>query len=196
MKHLLFKFGRRNIFGLGLVLIGTVSGCLLTPVQQAEVAKTMMQQAKGMIEEKAIKEETRPDQGVDILLMPNPEYSPAQVVEIQLAALKNNDRTDDGIAIVFRFASSANKRSTGPLERFKGIIKNPHYRPLLNHLRTSLDPIKIAGNEAVQRVTLVDTIGNEIVYLFFLSKQLEAPCAGCWMTDGVIVEGITPGQTA
>lgn len=56
--------------------------------------------------------------------------------------------------------------------------------------------VVITGEVARHRVTVIDATGNEIVYVFFLSKQTEGPCAGCWMTDAVIVESVKPGRTA
>lgn len=196
MEPILFKFRQRYIFWLGTILILMMNGCLLTPTQQAEVANTLVNETKVVIGQKAVNNEMGSAPSEDSSPKPSPDYSPDQVVTIQLDALKNNNRADDGIATVFSFASPANKRLTGPLKRFKNIIRDPNYRPMLNHLSTSLDPVRISGNEAVQRVTLIDAVGNEIVYLFFLSKQRRSPCAGCWMTDAVIVESVTPGQAA
>jgi hypothetical protein len=45
---------------------------------------------------------------------PNAQLTPDQVFKIQLEALRTNDENDRGIEITFRFASPANKRSTGP----------------------------------------------------------------------------------
>jgi hypothetical protein len=119
------------------------------------------------------------------LPQPNPELSPDQVVRIQVEALQNNDSEDRGIEITFRFASPANKQFTGPIGRFKRMVKNPAYRPMLNHKAAEYDPIEISGETATQRVTIIDTNGNATVFRFALSKQSGAPCDGCWMTDSV-----------
>jgi hypothetical protein len=125
---------------------------------------------------------------------PSPELMPDQVVKIQLEALQSNDSTDRGIEIVFRFASPANKQNTGPLDRFSRMIKVPPYSPMLNHRRVDYDAIQIVGDEARQRVTLVDRRGNVIVYVFYLSKQTEEPCKDCWMTDAVTIESMQPRE--
>ena len=65
---------------------------------------------------------------------PKPALKPDEAVRIQLLAMKNNDASDLGIKITFRFASPANKRVTAPLEKFIRLLKNPSYSPLLNHL--------------------------------------------------------------
>lgn len=116
---------------------------------------------------------------------PHPDLSPVEVVRIQVEALQNNDDEDSGIEITFRFASPDNKRVTGPLTRFIQLVKNPTYRPMLNHKLAEYGPMRIEGDTASQRVTIIDPNGNATVYLFTLSKQTEPPCAGCWMTDSV-----------
>ena len=119
---------------------------------------------------------------------PNPDLTPEQVVAVQLNALKNNDdpSPDHGIGIAFNFASPGNKASTGPLPRFIRMVKNPVYRPLLNHRSHTREAIEIFDDIARQRVTVVDTGGRRIVYVFVLSKQAEPPCEDCWMTDSVM----------
>ena len=56
---------------------------------------------------------------------PDPSLSPQDVVSIQIEALQNNDTPyeDRGIEITFNFASPTNKRVTGPLERFKVMVR-------------------------------------------------------------------------
>ena len=120
-------------------------------------------------------------------LQPNPELTPDQVVRIQVEALQNNDSEDHGIEVTFRFASPANRQLTGPIGRFKRLVKNPAYRPMLNHKAAEFDPIEISGDTATQRVTILDFGGKASVYLFTLSKQSGPPCDGCWMTDSVVV---------
>jgi hypothetical protein len=108
------------------------------------------------------------------------------VIKIQVEALQNNDDQDTGIEITFRFASPANKQITGPLGRLKRLIKNPLYSPLLNHKSVEYSPLEISGDTATQRVTIIEANGKATLYLFKLSKQTGPPCAGCWMTDGVM----------
>ena len=58
------------------------------------------------------------------LLAPDPALSPAEVVVIQLDALRGNEaETDAGIAQTWAFAHPDNKRMTGPLPRFAQMIK-------------------------------------------------------------------------
>ena len=63
---------------------------------------------------------------------PNPSLNPSDVVKMQLTAMQQNDESNLGIEVTFRFASPSNRRYTGPLERFIRLVKNPSYKHLLN----------------------------------------------------------------
>ena len=118
---------------------------------------------------------------------PSPELSPAEVIKIQIEALGKNDDPHEnaGIGIAFRFASPANKRATGPLDRFIRMVSGPAYRPMLNHRNAKYGEIQLTDNRAVQSVVLTAQDGQKIGYVFTLSKQHSGQYAGCWMTDGV-----------
>lgn len=119
-------------------------------------------------------------------IRPAVHLMPEDVVRIQLEALRKNDEDNRGIAVAFRFASPANKRSTGPLPRFISMIKNGPYKLMLDYRHVLYSRVEIDGDAAAQRVTLV---GSEGVadFIFFLSRQRTVPCKGCWMTDSVII---------
>lgn len=120
------------------------------------------------------------------LIQPIPELSPEQVIRLQLRGLQRNRERDNlGIAAAYAFASPANKMNTGPLERFARMLKNPLYRPMLNHRQAYFEPVKVENEDAQQRVILIDQENNPNVYLFTLSLQKYAPYWNCWMTDGV-----------
>jgi len=123
---------------------------------------------------------------VDEPLQPNPSLTPEDVIRIQVEALQNNDSKDTGIEITFRFASPANRQYTGPLNRFKRMVKSPTYSPMLNHKMAEYGPLEISDETATQRVTIIDPSGKATVYLFSLSKQSDPSCKGCWMTDSVV----------
>jgi hypothetical protein len=121
---------------------------------------------------------------------PDPGLSPGAVIDVVLAALQHNDSPtkDHGIAITFEFASPANRDETGPLQRFAALVKNPTYRSMLNYRRAERGELRVLGDQARQRVTLVDASGDRVTYLFMLSRQTDGPYKGCWMTDGVVRE--------
>jgi hypothetical protein len=133
--------------------------------------------------------------------VPDPKYSAAQVVGIVLYALQHNDQPapDHGIAITFAFASPANRESTGPLDRFTLLVKNPDYRAMLGYRSAHRDRMDIVGVHARQRVTVTGASGETRVFIFMLSKQQGGQYNGCWMTDGVVREHaptLPPGVTA
>ena len=121
-------------------------------------------------------------------IQPHPDLSPADVVRIQVAALGKNDapHIDAGIETAFRFASPRNKRSTGPLARFRLIARSPTYRPLLDHVRADYGDVRKHGEEAAVPVIVTTPAGRRVGYTFFVSKQTRQPFQGCWMTAGVI----------
>jgi hypothetical protein len=125
------------------------------------------------------------------LPQPSPELSPADVIRIQLEALQHNDnRTDDGIEVAFQFTSPSNKVYTGPLSRFRQIVRNPAFLIMLNHLEARFDPPHISGDLAQQRVTVRGTNGHIVIYTFILSRQRDEKYRGCWMTDGVSIDAV------
>lgn len=121
-------------------------------------------------------------------LRPRPAFPPERVVRIQIEALGDNDRPhpDAGIEITFRFASPDNRKVTGPLPRFIEMVRNPAYRPMLNHRGARYGKLKLDGNHASQTVILKSRDDGRVGYLFQLSRQTEAPYKGCWMTDSVM----------
>ena len=55
-------------------------------------------------------------------IVPNEKLLPYDVVKIQLEALKNNNKNDDGIKVTWLFAHQDNKKVKGHYERFRMII--------------------------------------------------------------------------
>ena len=127
-------------------------------------------------------------------LAPTSSLTPADVVRIQLEALRRNGDDDRGIAVAYRFASPNNKAQTGPLPRFASMIKNGPYSLMLRYSASDYDAPKVVGNVAQIRVTL---FGADLAlsYTFVLSKQPGESCQGCWMTDGVGVEPFVGKRT-
>jgi len=127
-------------------------------------------------------------------LVPRPGLSPGEVIRIQLEALRHNDERDRGIEVAFRFASPANRESTGPLSRFVRMIKQGPYALMLDFHEASYGTVEVREDRARQRVTLTGPRAR-VSYWFYLSRQSKAPFADCWMTDAVFVEPV-PGRTA
>ena len=117
---------------------------------------------------------------------PEPELSPNDVVRLQLLAMQQNDDSDIGIEVTFRFASPANKKQTGPLQRFIRLVRNPSYRHLLNHTNATFLELTVKEDFAVQEVVITTSNGERIGYRFRLSIQKGLIYPGCWMTDSVV----------
>jgi hypothetical protein len=124
---------------------------------------------------------------------PHVSLTPAQAVHAQMEALANNDDPygDHGIEVAWRFASSENKVFTGPLGRFKQMVRGPVYGPMIGHGSAAYEIISADGGEAVIDVIL-RTPGRAFAgYRFRLSRQKGGPCDGCWMTDAVVPIEVT-----
>lgn len=118
---------------------------------------------------------------------PHPSLSPKDVVTIIMTALQINDtpEPDNGIKVTFAFASPENKRLTGPLLRFKLMVKNQVYGTLLNHRSVVLEKYNVEGDKAEIDVILVSSTGKTIGFRFGLSRQHGNKFDGSWMTDNV-----------
>ena len=122
--------------------------------------------------------------------MPDPGLAPDDVVGIVLQALQHNDDpvADHGIAITFAFTSPENHDITGPLERFRALVKSPAYRLMIGHSRAERGPVTVVADHARERVAITGAHGDRAVYVFLLSRQELGSHKGCWMADGVLRE--------
>ena len=70
------------------------------------------------------------------IIEPNSNIEPFQVIKIQLKSLQKNNSPsiDNGIEQTWEFAHPNNKKNTGPLDRFKSMLKSKSYKVLLDHL--------------------------------------------------------------
>ncbi len=118
---------------------------------------------------------------------PDPSLSPQDVVSIQIEALQNNDTPyeDRGIEVTFNFASPTNKRMTGPFERFKVMVRNPVYGPMINHRSAEYENVRVEGDFARVDTILQSKDGQYLGYRFMLSRQHDNEYEGSWMTDAV-----------
>ena len=126
---------------------------------------------------------------------PSPSLSPKEVVRVQVEALRSNDATDAGIALVFRFASPQNRQITGPLSRFAQMIRTSPYGVMLNHRVASYGLAILGESRMRQDVTIVAKDGSKTRFVWLVSRQEEGPYAGCWMTDAVLTVDSDPEGT-
>ena len=119
------------------------------------------------------------------LIQPNSKIKPSDVVKIQLLGLqKNNDVFEDsGIEQTWNFAHPNNKKATGPLERFKRMIKGNNYQMMINHLSHTITQVRRGDSWVQFEVILLD---KEKIYHKFnwqVEKYTkEGPLKDCWLT--------------
>ena len=122
------------------------------------------------------------------LIKPNSKISPSEVVKIQLLGLqKNNDEfKDSGIEQTWNFAHPSNKEVTGPLDKFKRMIKSDNYQMMINHLSHTITQVRSGTSWAQFEVIILD---KEKIYHKFnwqVEKYTEdGPLKNCWLTTMV-----------
>ena len=106
------------------------------------------------------------------IIKPNNGIEPIQVVKIQLRGLMKNDEPtkDSGIEQTWEFAHPSNQRFTGPLSRFKEMIKGNSYNMLLNHISHEIIEIYSDEKRAVYEVIILD---SNIFYSGILGPALR-----------------------
>jgi len=122
------------------------------------------------------------------LVKPNNGIEPFLVVQIQLRGLKQNDnpKKDNGIEQTWEFAHPSNQKNTGPLDRFKTMIKGKSYEMLLNHLDHKIVEIKSTDLKALFEVTVLDKDKTYYKFNWTVEKySAEGPLKDCWLTTMV-----------
>ena len=122
------------------------------------------------------------------ILKPNSNIKPSEVVKIQLLGLQKNNYgfEDSGIEQTWNFAHPSNKKATGPLDKFKTMIKSNNYQMMINHISHTVTE-KRSGDKWVQfEVIILDK--NKIYHKFNwqVEKYTEdGPLKDCWLTTMV-----------
>ena len=122
------------------------------------------------------------------LIKPNNGIEPYQVLKIQLSSLKKNDEPykDSGILQTWEFAHPNNQKNTGPLEKFKTMLKGKSYGMLLNHLDHKVVEIKSTDLTAIFEVTVLDKDKAYYKFNWTVEKYTaEGSLKGCWLTTMV-----------
>ena len=122
------------------------------------------------------------------LINPNSSIKPAEVVKIQLTGLKNNDKEfqDSGIEQTWNFAHPNNKRVTGPLDKFKRMIKGDSYQMMINHLSHTITKLGESENRAQFEVIILDK--DKIYHKFNWQVEkytIDGDLKDCWLTTMV-----------
>ena len=122
------------------------------------------------------------------IIKPNINIKPAQVIKIQLQSLMKNDTPylDKGIEQTWEFAHPSNQRFTGPLSRFKAMIKGDLYNMLLNHIGHEIIEIYNEDNRAGYEVTVLSADKRYFKFRWQVEKFLDnGPLKNCWLTTVV-----------
>ena len=118
-------------------------------------------------------------------IAPNEKLLPYDVVKIQLEALKNNNKNDDGIKVTWLFAHPDNKKVTGPYERFRIMIYGQQYRQLLNHDSHKINLIMNTPNTHMYKIKILTKDKQLLFYEWHVQKASEKNCVDCWFTSSV-----------
>ena len=122
------------------------------------------------------------------LLKPNSNIKPSEVVKIQLLGLQNNDEVfnDSGIEQTWNFAHPMNKQATGPLDRFKEMLKSNNYQMMIDHISHTITQVR-GGDDWVQFEVII--LDKKKIYHKFnwqVEKFIEdGPLKDCWLTTMV-----------
>ena len=122
------------------------------------------------------------------ILKPSSNIKPSEVVKIQLLGLQNNNDgfEDSGIEQTWNFAHPNNKKATGPLDKFKRMIKSNSYQMMINHISHTITEIRGGDNWVQFEVIILD---NKKIYHKFnwqVEKYTEdGPLKDCWLTTMV-----------
>lgn len=107
---------------------------------------------------------------------------PRVSIQKQMNALRNPKI--DGISIAYQFASTNNKKNTGPLSRFKSMVKQ-YYEPLLNNELWYFNSKGIYSKNKQIYERVVSVLQKEMIYTYKFvlsySKKMKQ-----WKTDSVI----------
>ena len=119
------------------------------------------------------------------LLKPTSDIKPSEVIKIQLIGLQKNNQgyKDSGIEQTWNFAHPNNKKVTGPLDKFKKMIKGESYQMMINHLSHTITKLGSSDKWAQFEVIILD---KEKIYHKFnwqVEKYLlDGPLKDCWLT--------------
>ena len=122
------------------------------------------------------------------LIKPNNGIEPLQVVKIQLRSLKNNDQIykDAGIEQTWEFAHPNNRKYTGPLEKFKNMLKGESFSMLLNHKEHKISEIFLSDDMATFEVIILDFNKEYFKFKWQVEKfNKNGPLKDCWLTTAV-----------
>ena len=106
------------------------------------------------------------------MIEPAENLTAYDVIKIQLNALKNNDKNDNGIKQTWLFAHPKNKKVTGPYPKFRLMLYDVHYRILLNHFSHDINLIMSDENRQIFGVRIISS-KKQFLYEWHVEKGSE-----------------------
>jgi len=122
------------------------------------------------------------------IIKPSANIEPNEVVKIQLSALMKNDfpNKDNGIIQTWEFAHPNNQKFTGPIERFKNMLKTESYSMLLNHSTHEVLEVYKSDKLATFEVMVLDKEKKYYKFKWQVEKYTtEGSLKNCWLTTAV-----------
>ena len=122
------------------------------------------------------------------IIKPSMNIKPNEVVKIQLSALMKNDfpNKDNGIIQTWEFAHPNNQKVTGPIDRFKNMLKTDSYSMLLNHTTHEVLEVYKSSKVATFEVTVLDKEKKYYKFKWQVEKYTsEGSLKDCWLTTAV-----------
>jgi hypothetical protein len=137
---------------------------------------------------------------VDVTI-PKSHFSPAEVVALQVQALRDSVTEPEKMKICYSFASPKNREVTGPYARFAEMVMTPPYDKLAVSQDWQVGNAAIEKDYAAVLVSTLSANGDATAFRFLLHQYKRAPYQGCWLTEAVMVmeqvgsaeeSGVTP----
>ena len=122
------------------------------------------------------------------LIKPNNSIQPYQVLKIQLSSLKKNDDPyeDSGIIQTWEFAHPNNQKYTGPIEKFKSMLKSDSFSMLINHKEHQVKEIYKSEDTHTFEVIILDLNKKYFKFNWKVEKyKKDGPLKDCWLTTAV-----------
>ena len=122
------------------------------------------------------------------IIKPSSSIEPYQVVKIQLKSLQKNNSPsiDNGIEQTWEFAHPSNRKNTGPLERFKAMLKGKSYKILLDHLDHEIVQENLNNSVALFEVSVLGKDKSYYKFKWQVEKyKIDGPFKDCWLTTMV-----------
>ena len=122
------------------------------------------------------------------IIKPSINIEPEEVVKIQLSALMKNDfpNKDSGIVQTWEFAHPNNQKVTGPIEKFKNMLKTDSYSMLLDHSTHEVLEVYKSDKVATFEVTVLDKKKKYYKFKWKVEKYIiEGTLKDCWLTTAV-----------